>query len=155
MTRPSDIRALIDAVIAGCPDGQDYAKWLRELSDRYLVLACGWKFAERTRWIKPGYAEVERYAILDGQEIGFVNYRNRPHPLANAQDALDSLPENYKRGRLQTGAAYKNGVYVNSNGYGIFRPTTSSGRPDFEGFADTPAKAIVLADLRRMEHESG
>lgn len=79
MTDPPRIRALIAEIEAGHVG--------REESDEYLVLCCGWWFGADPKSGRPWATTA------DGDRLTGRALKARPHPLDNAQDALDSLPE--------------------------------------------------------------
>jgi len=130
MTDHSPIRALITKIEAGHVG--------REESDEYLVLCCGWKFTER-----PWDATTQERII---SPTAFEYYRtsddSRPHPLANAQDALDSLPEGCGYNILKPDD-------IDAVNVSVWDRDCNAGAAE----AKSLAAAICLANLRRLEGE--
>lgn len=133
----------------------------RELSDE-MLLALGWTKHETktTRYREPNWGEKT-------DASGKVSYEHieppvwwapgalhgsseRPNITVNTDDARSLYPEGC-RAILQDGAAYKDGIYMAPCGCDLHSPVSSSGGPNWEGFANTLPCAITAALLRLRE----
>jgi hypothetical protein len=138
MTDPSHIEALIARLEK---DGGS-----REASDKYLVLCCGREFHDLaldyySRWcVSPG-----EYGTTFGPDEDY-KYDDRPCPTTNAQDALDSLPEG-----LATNVGNQRHGKPDDWFWAIGIDLGGAKHQQWTGKAKTPAAAICLANLRRLE----